>query len=368
MRRLFTGAVVVGTVVAALLLSGASSSGKKTRTYKIAFDNAFGLVEGGDFRIGGVKAGKTTKFDVRKPKGHAPQAVVEAKVTDSKFRDFRSDASCQILQQSVIGEYYVDCQPGSKGRRLSTHGGFVSVTHNQSTIPQDLVNDIQRRPTRERLRLIITELGTGLAGRPDDLQAVLKRAAPGLRDTSKVLKLLGDQNQVIKNFVTDSDTVVAELAANRKDVSRWAVEAGKTAAISATRHQDISRQWHKLPRFLQELRPTMARLGELSDEQVPLLSDLRRAAPSLYAFFKRIGPFSEASRPATRSLGKSSVAGTKAFRVAAPSIRELKALAPELQPTVKPLRQLLQTIDDRDRTVRLPNTLDEAFGKTPPPP
>ena len=42
-----------------------------------------------------------------------------------------------------------------------------------------------RRPYRERFRLIITELGTGLAGRPDDLQEVLRRAHPGLRETSQ---------------------------------------------------------------------------------------------------------------------------------------------------------------------------------------
>ncbi len=55
----------------------------------------------------------------------------------------------------------------------------MPVTQTQSTIPQDLLQDVMRRPYRERLRLIINELGTGLAGRPQDLNEVIRRADPG---------------------------------------------------------------------------------------------------------------------------------------------------------------------------------------------
>ena len=75
-----------------------------------------------------------------------------------------------------------------------------------STIPIDLVQNVMRRPYRERFRLILSELGTGLAGRPEDLDDVLRRAHPGLRETSKVLQILGDQNKTIKDFISDADT------------------------------------------------------------------------------------------------------------------------------------------------------------------
>ena len=112
MRRLVTIAVVLAACVGAFVLSGASDKNSE-RTYRIVFDNAFGLTQGGDFRVGGVKAGKTDSFDVKTTKGHAPKAVVIAKITQPGFDDFRKDAHCTILPQSLIGEYYVDCQPGS---------------------------------------------------------------------------------------------------------------------------------------------------------------------------------------------------------------------------------------------------------------
>jgi hypothetical protein len=289
---------------------------------------------------------------VVKRRGSPARAVVKAEIEQPGFGDFRSDASCEVKPQSLIGEYYLDCQPGSRGRRLATDGsGTVPVSRTSSTIPTDLVNNILRRPYRERLRFIIDELGTGLAGRPQDLQEVLRRAHPGLRETTRVLGILGRQNRVIENFIRDSDPVVRELANRRTEVSRWVREAGNTAAISATRSTAIREGFRKLPTFLGELRPTMARLEDLIDAQRPLLTGLRQAAPSLTTFFHRLGPFSQASRPALRSLGKAARTGTRAFRAGGRVIAELTALAPKAKPTFKPLRQFLQTMDDRRRAI-----------------
>ena len=352
MRRLASIGLVVAAISAAVVLAGASSKSSQGRTYKVVFDNAFGLVEGGDFRVGGVTAGKTTDFSISKKKGHSPKAVVTAKITKTGLDDFREDASCEIRPQSLIGEYFVDCQPGNSRKKLPTDGnGTVPVEHTSSSVPVDLVQDILRRPYRERFRLIVDELGTGLAGRPDDLQEVVHRAHPGLRETSKVLRILGDQNAIIENFIRDSDTVVGELERNKQDVVRWVQTAGRTAEISATRREALAQNFQKLPTFLAELRLTMAALERLTDEQTPLLADLNRAAPSLRIFFTRLGPFSKASLPALRALGRASVVGRRTFKEGAEEIAALKTLAPKAQPTFKPLRQFLQTMDDRKRAI-----------------
>ena len=350
MRRVLLVIAVLGVCAGAFVLAGASDQGSQGRTYRLKFDNAFGLVKGGDFRVGGVNAGQTTDFEVEKKKGESPKAVVTVEISKPGFGDFRRDASCEVRPQSLIGEYYVDCQPGKADERLPD-GGIVPVEQTSSTIPTDIVNDIMRRPYRERFRLIVTELGTGLAGRPDDLQEVLRRAHPGLRETSKVLRILGDQNTVIKNFISDSDTVVSELEKNKRDVVRWVREAGDAAEISSTRRSELRAGFRRFPEFLDELRPTMARLGELADEQTPLMADLQRAAPDLDTFFTRIGPFSEASRPAVRSLGDAGEIGTKAFTEGKQELAELRTLAAGAPPFAKPLRQFLQTIDDRKRAI-----------------
>jgi ABC-type transporter Mla subunit MlaD len=344
-----TVAFVLSACAAALILAGAKGDGEKGKTVKITFDNAFGLTKGGDFRVGGVKAGKTPSFDVTRTRDGAPKAVVKAQITEPGFADFRADAHCDIKPQSLIGEYYVDCQPGSSKKKLPHNR--ITVGHTTSTIPQDLVNNIFRRPYRERFRLILSELGTGLAGRPKDLAAVLRRAHPGLRETNKTLKILANQNTIIKNFIRDSDTVVGELERNKRDVARWVTETANTAEISATRREQLRQTFHKLPGFLDELRPTMLRLGELADAQSPLLDDLRRAAPSLNTFLTRLGPFSKASRPAVRSLGKAAKVGNRAFRRGRGEVRTLRTLARDAPGTFKPFRQFLTSLDDRNRAI-----------------
>ena len=364
MRRVLVVLAVAGVCAAAFVLAGAADEKSGAQTYKIMFDNAFGLTEGGDFRVGGVTAGQTTKFDVDKKPGESPKAVVTAEVSKPGFGDFREDASCEIRPQSLIGEYFVDCQPGSSPEKLR-EGGTVPVEQTTSTIPADLINNIMRRPYRERFRLIITTLGTGLAGRPDDLAEALRRAHPGLRETSRVLQILGDQNQVIKDFIANSDRVIEELEANKADVVRWVEEAGDTAEITATRRAELRRTFQKLPTFLDELRPTMARLGELADEQTPLLADMQRAAPSLNEFFTRLGPFAEASTPAVDSLGETSKVSTRTFAEGKQELAVLRRLAHKAQPTFKPIRQFLQTIDDRRRG--LEDDQRSVNGSPPPP-
>jgi virulence factor Mce-like protein len=359
--------MLVALAVGAAMMTGASSdnSGGGAKTYKIQFDNAFGLTNGGDLKIGGVRAGKTSGFDLKKIGNGRYVAVVNAEITQSGI-GLHKDASCEIRPQSLIGEYFVDCQPGSSKEMLKS-GATIPVKQTASTIPPDLMQNVMRRPYRDRFRLIIAELGTGLAGRPGDLSQVLRRAAPGLRETSKVLQILGRQNQVIKNFITNSDIVVKELAAKKKDVARWVKSAGRTAAISATRQAALRQQWQQFPGFLAELKPTMAQLGALADEQIPLMRQLRATTPQLHQFFADLGPFSEASRPSIRTLGEASVIGNKAFKESKQEISELKALAPNAPSAAKQTRQFLQSFDDRNRSIEADARAKESAPPAPDP-
>jgi virulence factor Mce-like protein len=360
MRRLAAIGMVLGACVLALVLGGASGDAPKGMKFKIQFDNAFGLAKGGDLKISGVRAGKTSTFDITK--GPTPKAIANAEITVPGMADLREDASCDIRPQSFIGEYYVDCKPGNSKKKLP-EGGTISVKHTTSTIPADLVADIMRQPYRQRLRLIIAELGAGLAGRPQDLSDALRRAHPGLRETTKTLQILGAQTATIERFIGDSDTVVAALARRKTEVSRFVREAGNTAAITATRRNELARTFNRLPTFLSELRPYMARLGDLTEAQTPLLRNLRAASGDLDRFLRRLGPFSRAARPALLRLGRASTVGSRAVRLTNKDITELRRLARGLPALAKPLRQLLTSLDDRRRAVEP----DARAGATGPP-
>jgi phospholipid/cholesterol/gamma-HCH transport system substrate-binding protein len=349
-KRIGAIVLVLGLVCGAALSLGAErdeDSGGKT--YELLFDNAFGLTEGGDFKVAGVRAGQTSTFGIKKVDGR-PLAAVEVEVTEPGLADLRRDARCEIRPQSLIGEYFVDCQPGASDERLPD-GGRVPVQQTSSTIAIDLVNDVMRRPYRERLRLIVGELGAGLAGRSDDLNQVLRRAHPALRETSETLQILGRQTDTIEKFIGDAHTVVGALEDRKRDVSRFVREAGETAEISASRREQLGESFARLPAFLNELEPYMGRLGDLTEAQTPVLRDLESASGELDTFLTRLRPFTAEGLPAFKALGEASVVGRRAVRKTDEEIRELRRLAKDAPGFAKPLRQLLETIDDRKRAV-----------------
>jgi len=348
-RRIVSVLAVLLVAGAAALALGAKDDDGGSKTYKLHFDNAFGLTEGGDFKVAGVRAGKTSKFKVVE-EDDRPVAEVTAEVTEPGLADLRRDARCEIRPQSLIGEYFVDCQPGASDKRIP-NDGTLPVEQTSSTIAIDLVNDILRLPYRERLRLIVGELGAGLAGRSGDLSAVLRRAHPALRETSETLRILGRQTGTIEKFIGNAHTVIAALENRKKDVSRFVHEAGRTAEISASRRDDLQQTFHRLPAFLAELQPYMGRLGDLTKAQTPVLRNLQSASDELEVFLTRLKPFTAEGLPAFKALGEMSVVGRRAVLKTREEVRELRRLAKDAPGLAKPLRQFLQTIDDRSRAV-----------------
>lgn len=340
--------VVLGLAgLAALVVLTAGSGSSPYPHYWVQLDNAFGLTQGGDFKVAGVRAGTITGFKLD-PSNN--KALVGVRVTQPGFGSFRSDVFCQSRPQSLIGEYFLDCDPGT-ARRALKNGAVIPVSQTRSTVAPDLVNNILRLPYRERLRLIINELGAGVAGNGQALNEALRRANPALRDVDRLLATLAQQRGVIANLTTNADTVVTALADNKQNVSRFVVEARNTAEASARRRGDLQATFHKLPGFLEELRPTMAALGRTADAQRPALARLDRTAPELTRFLGDLVPFSQASTPAFRALGRASVTGRGAVVAARPTVAELNAFAGRTPDVATNLAIILHDLDDRSRAV-----------------
>ena len=345
MKRLLAIFFVLAVAGAAGL--GASGGEDNARTYEIELDNAFGLVVGGDVRIAGVNAGEVASIRLDK---RSLKALVEVRIEERGFGSLRRDAFCESRPQSPLGEYFLDCLPG-ESRAEIPEGGRVPVRQTASTIPPDLIQNIMRRPYRERFRLIINELGAGLAGRPAELNEAIRRGVPALRQSARLLDILAEHNRTIRDMVDDADTVMRQLAANRRNVGKFVVEARDTAAAAAERDADIRLNFRKLPRFLSELTPTMAALGEAADEQTPLLENLSASASELRRFFDQAGELATASRPAIDALGRAAPTGRQAVKAARPQVAELgryAALTPDLG---RNLRITLEDFDDPARAV-----------------
>src|SRR5699024_9342613 len=146
------------------------------------------------------------------------------------------------------GEYFVDCLPGKAATKLEP-GATIPVERTGSTVPADLINNVWRKPTRERLSILLGELGAALAGRGADLNETIRRANPALRETDKVLAALAAERATIRDLTDHAETVVTRLADNRKDVTRFVREARDTSAVSAERQAELRAQFQRFPVF-----------------------------------------------------------------------------------------------------------------------
>ncbi len=355
MKRILLSAAILLVAGTFIVLSTGASNQTANGTYKIRFDNAFGLVIGADIKVAGVPAGTISGIDLPKAcinggGATACNASVTVTINKSGFGQFHQDATCQSRPQSLIGEYFVDCNPGSSGPVLKP-GSVIPVTHTQSTIPADLVQNVMRLPYRERLTLIINELGAAAAARSGDLQSALQRAVPALTQTDNLLNLLGNDSTTLQNLTRDSNSVITALANNSANVQRFIVEANRTAGATAVQSANLSATFANLPATLEQLRPTMAKLGRTVTTNTPVLQNLNASAGQLSRLFTHLPKFAHSSKPAIKSLGQASVTGRQAVIHARPTITALNQFAKATPELARNLNIVLHDLDTQTRAV-----------------
>ena len=349
---------LAATAVVTVLGTGAGDSDDDRYLVRAVFDNAFSLIKGENVRVAGVNVGVIDKLEVTRDN----RAAVILEITDPGFQDFRADAKCTIRPQSLIGEKYVECsptQPRPQGDRLppplrevpegepGAGQRLLPVEQTSKPVDVDLINNVMRLPQRQRLAIILNELGAGLAGRGADLNETIRRANPALGELNEVFKILAKQDQVLADLAENSDQVLAPLARERNRVASFIENANTVSKATAERRVDLERNFERLPRFLRELRPTMTRLGSFSDEFTPVLSDLQAAAPDINELFRELGPFSQASIPAFQSLGQALEVGRPALVRSKPIIDDLRRLTDEARPLASNLSALTTSLRDR---------------------
>jgi virulence factor Mce-like protein len=347
MKRVLLSGAILAAVAAFIVIATGASTGSAAGTYKIEFDNAFGLVTGADFDVSGVPAGTISAINLD-PK--TLRALVTVQVTKAGFGQFHADANCESRPESLIGEYYVDCDPGDSGPVLKA-GSTIPVTHTQSTIPADLLQNIMRLPYRQRFTILVNELGAAAASRGGDLQAALQRAVPALTETDSLLNLLADDSGTLQALTRDSNSVITALANNSKNVNRFIDEANRTAVATATQSANLRTTLARFPGLLEQLKPTLAQLSTTVTTNQPVLQNLNDASGQLNRLFTDLPSFSRSAQPAIKSLGQASVTGKVAVTAAEPTVADLNNFAKPTPELAQNLAIVLSDMDTQNRAV-----------------
>jgi phospholipid/cholesterol/gamma-HCH transport system substrate-binding protein len=353
--RAVAAALAVAVATGVVLGAAAGDSGGGGYRVRAIFDNASFIIPGEDVKVAGVKVGAIERLDLTRDN----KAAVVLSIDDPAFTPFRRDARCRIGLQSLIGEQFVECSPTqprgadvaappelptiASGPGEGEH--LLPVERTETPVGIDLLQNIMRLPERERFRLVINELGAGLAGNGQGLRQALRRANPALAQTDRVIAVLARQDRLLARLVDESDAVLEPLAKRRKQLGGFIRNAGETAAATAARGDDLERDFQKLPGFLRELKPAADSFAGLADQMAPALASLEQNADAINKSTERLRPTLKLATPAIESLGDAAERGIDTFPALDPPLRSLDSLARPLKPLAKSLADLSSSFD-----------------------
>lgn len=343
-RRLLVPLAVLAAVgLGIALLAGGRGADAGGYRVDVVFDNARGLIPGQLVQVAGGRVGEIEEVGVT-----ADFKARVSMVVDERFAPFRQDARCTIRPQGLIAENYVQCDPGRPGAP-ELEGEPPTVPVERTTQPVNLTDlfEIWNVPTRDRLSVLVSELGLSTAARGEDVNALLRRVNPALADARRVIRLLVDQRDDLTGAIDSSDRALARLAGHRDGVRALLRRAASVLTVTGNRRGELADTVWRLPGLLREARPALASLDTVAEHGIPLLASLNRSAPTVLALTEDAPALARAARPTLARLRPVLAEGTGVVDRAVPLSRALRVYARQSLPSARIAGRLLPNLDER---------------------
>jgi phospholipid/cholesterol/gamma-HCH transport system substrate-binding protein len=248
-----------------------------------------GLFVGSGVSYRGVVVGKVTALELT-------ENGVRANVRLDPDVEIPVDSRVQVRSLSPIGEQYLDFQPRRQDGPTLRNGD--TVTGDSVDLPQTvaalsvsldrLIGQVDLR----KVRLVLSELGTGLSGAEGDLQRLL---ADGLT----VVDTLDNNVGVVDSLIADGNTVLRIGADTRGEI------------LQGTRSAAVFTGW--LRRFQPDLYQTLERAPGQIEQLRRLVLDLTDVLPGFLDAQGSLSDILRARDPHLRELLQSFPLGLEAL-------------------------------------------------------
>jgi virulence factor Mce-like protein len=158
-------AIVVG--VMAKINIDFAAPWQQTHTLTAQVSDADGLAYGSDVRISGRVVGQVTGVQAA-----GDHADVTFKVDDSEW-PLSQDTRASIRLATLLGQKYVELQPGTDQHRLLADDGVIGLQATKPVVDFDQILDTFDKPTRDSLTSLLRTLGSAVQGQEGTIQQIL---------------------------------------------------------------------------------------------------------------------------------------------------------------------------------------------------
>lgn len=336
---------VGGLMVALLLVTGVALSllgrpnGDGTTTMYADFTDSSPLLAGNEVRLDGVKVGTIKAMRV-----HGDHARLTLEL-DRTALPVYANARLASRPVSILGERYVDLDPGTPEAKPLQHDSVIPVKQTSSATDLDQVLNVLDKPTSQSLAALVTTLGVGADANGKDIDAAIAALAPAMQDTQKLTSVLQDQNKTLASLVSSLEPVAVGLADDNGSSLDALVEATEQTLRTTTANEAAFRSMlQQMPGILRSAIITLTRLQGTADAAIPTLEGLQPTTQNLNEISKELDRFADAADPALKSATPVLTEAQKLIDAAQPAAAQLRRSGPDLTADSRSLDPLTQKL------------------------
>ena len=303
------GAVTLLVALVAVFLSYNANAGLPfvpTYDLKAELPNAANLVKGNEVRIGGSRVGVIASISpVPNPDGD-PTARLDIKL-DPELEPLPADSTFVVRSRSALGLKYVELTPGSAGAGYRAGSTVPVERFTPAPVEIDQVLNMFDDKARRGAQQSLNGLGTGLAGRGQDLNTLIREVRPLLENLEPVAANLADQQTQLARLFGELGDAAAEVAPVAETQAalfgNLATTFGALAEVAPFLQEFISETPPTLETGIEEFplqRPFLRNSAALFRELRPGVRTLPASAPLLGDAFE----FGTRTLPRTPALNR----------------------------------------------------------------
>ncbi|XAY04060.1 hypothetical protein DSM112329_00886 [Paraconexibacter sp. AEG42_29] len=329
--------------------------GRSYYNLKAEFKNADNLTGHYQVRNGGKLVGQ-----VLKPRIENGVAVVDLQL-DPTEKGLKSDTRLEVRPRSAVGVRYLDIKPGKNGTPLQ-EGDTIPFTQTGSTVQLDTVLGTFDTETRANAQKFLRELGTGFAGRGEDLNEAIggaskmlrlasgaqpgTGAADSLSSTAGWLSAIADRKGSIRSLISGSDTIAGTSDPVREQIAAGFKPQAKALEPFAQERGAIHSTLEKAPGTFTTASSRLPAVDGMVEQLRGFARDIRpglRAAP---ASFTQTSALLTESRPGLRDARATLRLADRAVDPTLGLLDTVKPVLPQIDQTLANTTPIVSRLGD----------------------
>lgn len=285
--------IVAVVIVALLLFTGGSSY-----TVKAIFVNAGQLVKGNQVEVSGLSIGSIS--DIRLTADGQAEVVMSL----DHFTPLHEGTTATIRASSLSGvaNRYIALTLGPNSAPKIPDNGRIPADRTTAPVDLDQLFNSLDPATRKGLQDVIQGSAVQYAGKAAQANKSLLYLNPALTTSSAVTRELVSDRVLFSKFVSDSASVVSDLAARQADLSQLVGNANATTAAIASENTALNQSLVLLPTTLRKANSTFVNLRATLGDLDVLVAASKPATKDLAPFLAQLRPLVAEATPTIHDL------------------------------------------------------------------